>query len=384
MNFNKVLFAAMASVVFGMIVTGIYFQVEESTKTISDLGPFTETLEMNKATLALGKPVSEGNLTIFPILSDQTLDRDDFITLDEGLRTGQVQVTELGTVEQVSIRNKAEKPLYIMPGEIISGGNQDRSIANPTIIYPGNQPSTVGVYCVEQGRWAPEEDAPAEQEPAPQEAVEGVDGLEVAEQPEVAPDGWSVESSNHQEAAAPEKLFLQSPGILSKRVRMSVQSRSDQSRIWDDVSFSNTLYDSETSTDTFAANYENARLVEQVNQLAEKFEAPIASQENVVGVVVVMNGKPVVSDVFGSTPMFQKLWPKLLRSYSLDAVGSKRNSVTLEYTEDELKWFLSVGAKGTVRRTELKLHQRNKYDVESFTSTHARYGGTIHKCNFAE
>ena len=40
----------------------------------------------------------------------------------------------------------------------------------------------------------------------------------------------------------------------------------------------------------------------------------------VVGVVVAINGKVEAVDVFESTPLFQKLWPKLLKSYALDAV----------------------------------------------------------------
>ena len=41
-------------------------------------------------------PVTEGNLTIFPIVTESTYDTHNFLTLDEGLRSGLVVVTEEG------------------------------------------------------------------------------------------------------------------------------------------------------------------------------------------------------------------------------------------------------------------------------------------------
>jgi hypothetical protein len=47
----------------------------------------------------------------------------------------------------------------------------------------------------------------------------------------------------------------------------------------------------------------------------------VAESRNVIGVIVAVAGKPHSIDVFESTPLFQKLWPRLLKSYSLDALG---------------------------------------------------------------
>jgi hypothetical protein len=41
-----------------------------------------------------------------------------------------------------------------------------------------------------------------------------------------------------------------------------------------------------------------------------------------VGVIVAVNGKVESMDVFESTPLFRKLWPKLLKSYALDAANA--------------------------------------------------------------
>ena len=44
-------------------------------------------------------------------------------------------------------------------------------------------------------------------------------------------------------------------------------------------------------------------------------------QKDVVGLVVAVNGQVVSAEVYGSSRLFGKLWPKLLKSYALDALG---------------------------------------------------------------
>src|SRR4051794_41869908 len=43
-------------------------------------------------------PISHGNLTIFPVVAASTHDTSGFITLDEGIRSGEVVVTEAGRI----------------------------------------------------------------------------------------------------------------------------------------------------------------------------------------------------------------------------------------------------------------------------------------------
>jgi len=38
-------------------------------------------------------PISHGDLTVFPVVSSKTYDTSQFITLDEGIRSGEVGVT---------------------------------------------------------------------------------------------------------------------------------------------------------------------------------------------------------------------------------------------------------------------------------------------------
>src|SRR6266705_996974 len=92
-------------------------------------------------------PIHTGNLTIFPVVAATTHDTREFLTLDEGLRSGEVVITELGSVQPLMRRrgeiirpqsgaevnrlvlvNNSGRPLILLAGEIVTGGKQDRII----------------------------------------------------------------------------------------------------------------------------------------------------------------------------------------------------------------------------------------------------------------
>src|SRR5438874_2559845 len=43
-------------------------------------------------------PIASGNLLLFPVVQSGKLPRSPFLTLDEGIKSGQVEVTEAGRV----------------------------------------------------------------------------------------------------------------------------------------------------------------------------------------------------------------------------------------------------------------------------------------------
>ena len=116
-------------------------------------------------------PITHGNLTIFPVVSDRRHDTQMFITLDEGLRSGQVVVSEAGQVQGLVRRgplpphrdgaqvnrlvlvNNSERPLLLLAGEIVTGGKQDRVVGKDRIVAPNSDPVDLSVFCVEPGRW---------------------------------------------------------------------------------------------------------------------------------------------------------------------------------------------------------------------------------------
>ena len=116
-------------------------------------------------------PIRQGNLSVFPVVAAHSFDTREFLTLDEGLRSGEVIVTESGSVQplmrrrrtphqnsgaqvnQLVLVNNSKRPLILLAGEIVTGGKQDRVIGKDRIIPAESDPVDLGVFCVEPGRW---------------------------------------------------------------------------------------------------------------------------------------------------------------------------------------------------------------------------------------
>ena len=58
--------------------------------------------------------------------------------------------------------------------------------------------------------------------------------------------------------------------------------------------------------------------------------------KNAVGVVVAVDGKVLWADVFASTELLAKYWPKLIHSYFAEAMTSARNGASPNQHEAEL------------------------------------------------
>jgi len=119
-------------------------------------------------------PITHGDLTIFPVVSTRVHDTSDFITLDEGIRSGDVVVTEVGNlhstmrrrqpyppvrpyggaeVNRLVLVNNSKHPLILLAGEVVTGGKQDRVVGKDRIVPAESDPVDLSVFCVEHGRW---------------------------------------------------------------------------------------------------------------------------------------------------------------------------------------------------------------------------------------
>src|SRR2546421_120186 len=120
------------------------------------------------------EPVTYENIAIFPVVGGSQ-DTSAFLTLEEGLATGEVVVSERGgdgmvrnrgdrgvivpqsrgdSVNQLVLVNRSKRPLLLLAGELVSGGKQDRIISKDRIVPPDAEPLPLDVFCVEHGRWS--------------------------------------------------------------------------------------------------------------------------------------------------------------------------------------------------------------------------------------
>lgn len=311
----------------------------------------------------VAEPVGHLNLAIFPIVSAIPVEHDRFVTLDEGFKAGTVQVFEVGAeprqsretgqagahgdqsaaveeqgsadVNQLMVLNSAKKPLYIMPGEIIYGGQQDRAIQDEAIIQPGEKAVAVKVFCVEQGRWASRSD---------EEMAGAIERLGTSA-------GQALDAASRRRLVNEAKLgkFVAPAGSLNKSGRLAVQVSRNQGEVWDKVHQANTTSGVASDSSAFTANYTDSKVLKQLDAFTQVIQAPVASQKQAVGAVVVINGRVEEMDVFESTPLFLKQWPKLLRSYALDAVLSgKADAAKICSTKEAIR-FMDAAMQASVK-----------------------------------
>ncbi len=351
-------------------VVCVFLSVERPQNSTPGSG--AASVNQKLSDLIVAAPISHKNLTIFPVFSKTAKTDDRYITLDDGLAAGTVEIYEIGSdgrrmrnvnanapaqpavpeenvaapasqsdvasndpnlsdpfagSEQVGVNvssaevnrlmlvNRSGKPLYLMPGEVIVGGSQDRTIANEHIIASSDKPVSIDVFCVEHGRWGSRDGSAGES------VIAGVANSNRAV-------GFDPVAARALSEKAQKGLFVLSAGNLNKAARLAVQDAGDQGKVWEEVAqtiqpgtvvgMSAPSY----STGSFTANFASADVAMQLEPYLTVLYKPVAERDNVVGVVVAINGKIEAVDVFESTPLFRKLWPKLLKSYALDAAGA--------------------------------------------------------------
>jgi hypothetical protein len=279
-------------------------------------------------------PVSYKNLTIFPVRGADRAGADAYVTLDEGTKSSTVVITEKGrqsasrgvrrgqanasnrvvqqqaisynegaSVNELALINKSGKKLLLLAGEVIVGGQQDRIVQEDRIVPPVSVPIALNVFCVEHGRWTPRNTS--------YDGAGSSGGSHSAPRMAPAPEG------------APAK-FSSLGAVAHPKLRGAAQDSKEQSAVWSEVRANNVKLGTSNNTDTYQEVYASKRVSAQLDDYVRTLEREVM-QPGVIGVVVARNGKPVWADLFASHRLFAAYWPKLLKSYAVDALGDDRD-----------------------------------------------------------
>jgi hypothetical protein len=281
-------------------------------------------------------PIESGHLLLFPIVRNNGDAPKDtpFITLDEGIKSGEVEVTEAGNVrglvrprpatgqnggpvwtppsgrgDQVNtlvLVNHSKRPLLLLAGEIVTGGKQDRVIAKDRIVPPDADPIDLSVFCIEPGRWTGASD--------------------------------NFGSSNK----ALSESFMVQPSV-----RVNAMAKQDQQEVWNSVdgaigqmavaaaprpagSVSQTITVEASAGVLNTSSYAQAMNNKEVSAKVDEAAAPANEEraqviaklreEHAVGVVVAVHGKLIWADLFANTDLLSRYWTKLVRSYAAESV----------------------------------------------------------------
>ena len=286
-------------------------------------------------------PVAYENITIFPVVSPSSQDTSAFLTLDEGLSSGEVIVSEQGasglartrdgrpvyapqynsgaSVNQLVLINRSKRPLLLLAGELVSGGKQDRIIGKDRIVPVGSEPLPLDVFCVEHGRWT----GASSQFGAAKTIVHP----SVREQAAVAQNQnevWDAVRSGTLAKPAPPR----SAGLADGYSEARISPRAVENAIATGA-----------PTQYYEKIYEQSRVGASVDNFVEELQRRFnratagLKGERVVGVVVAYGGEVAWSDIFASGDLFEHYWSKLLRSYAVEALARPTYRETAAITD---------------------------------------------------
>ena len=178
----------------------------------------------------------------------------------------------------------------------------------------------------------------------------------------------------------------------------------DQQQVWDSVRSSQAAMAANVqvtgeasavnSTTSYARVMDNKEVQKQVDAVAEpvqrNYESVIRQlrDKNAVGVVVAVNGEIVWADIFASTQLLQKYWPKLVRSYATEAVvprakGGEANIKDAQKFLDDLqgRHETAESEPGLYRQTEIT---GDGFKVFELTSLLPKTGFQVHVAKMAD
>jgi len=189
-----------------------------------------------------------------------------------------MEISEGGSVPTLKVSNKAEDLLFLLAGEQLRGAKQNR-VLNVDIMVGSKTEIRIPVSCVEAGR-------------------------------------WQYRSPKFMSAGTVSHSYLRAK--MSKDVmesyRGSGSPTSKQGEVWAEVSLKLNKMKSRSPSAALNQVYEDYEgRLEKVN---EELKAP----QGCSGAVFVFGGKIAGMDLFDQSGTLEKLWPKLVRSYAIDAM----------------------------------------------------------------
>ncbi len=230
--------------------------------------------------MELGAARSFENMTVFGLLRPKN-GGPDYITLKDAIAAGVFAVTEVsegGSVPELMVENKGDAAVLLIDGEELRGAKQNR-ILNTTILVAPKSRTKVPVSCVEHGR-------------------------------------WSYQSRMFQESGnmMPREMRRGNVEKVSMSLVADGSFRSDQREVWDHVA--KLACDLEVPSRTGAMRDVFEAKGADLDGYLKSFE-PVPGQK---GILAFIDGRPAGMDFVSSEAAFGTLFPKLVKSYAMDAM----------------------------------------------------------------
>ncbi len=244
--------------------------------------------------LSISEPQTHGNLTLYPVFASRPDYPRRIQTLEAAYQSKGLKLVDgrSGAIATISLDKTTGDEVFIMNGDMLVGGSQDRLTKADQLLprKPGHY--KLKAYCMELGRMR-----------------------------------------------GPSKVFKAAGVIAPHNLRRMGVTRRDQSDIWKVIASKTAQVGAKNATKTLAAAYRTQRYHRLAGPYVKSFRRFVKRYPDAIGVAAVIRDTVVSVDLFANRRLFADSFPKLLRSFVLDATdpGFKTSGVA----EPELIHFLS-------------------------------------------
>lgn len=314
----------------------------KSSQQIYD--PFSNTMLVSQEITSYKE-----DLSINPIKSqkvgnsEEELSQDAaFSIFDNQILHPDVRNAANSLTSKLFITNHSQDTIFVMAGEVLKGGLQDRVIAKDMIVPPSENRMELPVFCAEKDRWY-----------------------------------YRSKSS---------KDFDQYFAVSSLKVRKAVSELNDQGAVWTAIEDLQQTHKITSQTKAYADlmasigfNEEQEEYLNYFTQILEDKMTVTTGHENdrekIVGVVVAMNGNIVGCDIFATHDLFIQQYESLLHSYTTEAItyglkeGANTELKVLGMNETELNDYLKKTLESSKKNKRRIVTNENALIAESQNST---------------
>jgi hypothetical protein len=200
-------------------------------------------------------------------------------------------------VNAVEVRNTGNYPVYLLGGEMILGGKQDRIIQSDAIVPNTSKWTRVAVFCVEHGRWS----------------------------------GQNMK-------------FAAGKALAHVALRQAALT-GEQGKVWAEVSAKNRQQGTSNATDTYRRTIQNENVRGKIAPYREHIVKLLPGDKRLAGMIFAINGKIRVADLFGNPVLFGDVRDKLLSAYILEALGQQVDRSAAPISAKAAKGFIDAGRK---------------------------------------
>jgi ARG and Rhodanese-Phosphatase-superfamily-associated Protein domain len=266
------------------------------------------------ANYRLSGPYTHKNLTIFLVHGKNLVAGHNFLTLQEALAQKKVIVYETKDVNELAIKNLSSEDIYVQAGDIVKGGDQDRMISVDFIVPPKSGRMPIAAFCVESGRWNRR--------------------------------GGEVSAS-----------FGSSENVVAtKDLKLAAKRSNSQQAVWENVTLAQdkltknvgARVNSSVSDSSLVLAVENPKVQESAANYVKALSGILNNHTDAIGYVFAINGHINSADVYSSSALFAKLWPKLLKSNAIEAIAELQTETkSATVSDDAVLGFLAEAGGGS-------------------------------------